>query len=268
MPSLAMLHSPDPPLRFDEHQFAGRRVHAVSAESELSFSDLDRIHIFGLKGKRRREYIPAFAASDEKLRKVLATAAWQYCGGRRPIPDFLEGNLAELKRLVAARDEQWHGRPASDYPKSQLEMWQRHVFTTGWGGGYLQVRATIAYLSWRLGWPSNKIAEQLYMTPWNVRIILYRLTMWQGSLVSRLLKETRHSAWKRESPSVGGCSERQARVTGREGNDGWQRHNILPGDVRLSVQKPRQHHLARGGSVCCLTALCSRSGNGHQPSRF
>jgi hypothetical protein len=159
---------------YDLWQF-DRRAKAVSVESGLSFDDyLNHCHIETRRGKRRGvEFTPAFANNSDQLRKVLSQEAWQYCHGRSPMPERI--SLAELRQALVIKEQKMRSRLRRRFSKKQKEIVARHVFVNDYNGGYLRVRATIAYLSWKLGYPSNKIAEQLFMAAPNVRIILYRL---------------------------------------------------------------------------------------------
>ena len=183
MASLAVLRSPSPPpgLSFDAHQFDGRRVYAVSAASELAFSDYRRMHVESHKSQRYAGYIPKFAFDDQKLRKVLAVAAWRYArGGRMPMPE--EISLAELKRLAEEKFKTWEARSLEGLPEAERYILQRHLFSVDYAGGWLQQRATAAWLSWRFGLSSSQVAERLWTTAPNIRIILYRLTKIARSL--------------------------------------------------------------------------------------
>ncbi len=171
---LAVLQAPDPPFCFDRYQF-DRRPNAVSATTEISFDDYSRMGVQRLIGKRNgRRWTPRFAASDEQLRKVLTVAAYQYaCGGRMPVP--ANTSLDELKKLVTAMDLKKRVQSLEHYSDVQKRRHCRHLFTNSWNGGHLEVLAAIAYRSWRLGWDSPTVAQQLFMRPENVRIVLYRL---------------------------------------------------------------------------------------------
>jgi hypothetical protein len=170
---------PRPGLAFDLCQF-WKRASAVSAESQISFNDYGRMHSVQHAQQRYKGFIPKFASSDEKLRLVLSVAAWRYChGGKIPYQDWV--SLAELRRMA---DEKFKSSQARslDLPEAEKRMLERHLFCTAYAGGWLQRTATIAWLSWRLGYSSPAVAEQLWMQAPGVRIVLYRLNKIARSL--------------------------------------------------------------------------------------
>jgi hypothetical protein len=177
MPSigLAVLRAPDHLLRFDEHQFA-RRAKAVSTRTEISFGDYNRMHVVGTGTFRRTRWCPEFINNDSQLRRVLATAVWQSVnGGKVPMPAGLETNLEELKRLSELRLQNWESRSIKGFPETERRIVRRHCFNLRRAGGFLQLFASVVYLSWKLGQTSPDVAEQLWLAPCNVRIIRYRL---------------------------------------------------------------------------------------------
>lgn len=167
---------PHPGLGFDEYQWQ-RRSKAVSAASQISFSDFDRMHAFGIKGRRRqREFTPAFANNSEQLRKVLAVSAFRYCrGGRVPVPEGI--TLEELRGMADAKFEQWSSRRLENMPAVEQEMVRRHVRSVEHAGGYLHLHAAVAYRSWKLGYTSGQVASELQMSAPGVRLVLYRLSL-------------------------------------------------------------------------------------------
>jgi hypothetical protein len=171
---LVTILPPQPPrvgLSFDEHQFYRRRK-AVKQDTGISFGDYRHMSTFRNRGGRRAwRFAPVFVNNAEQLRNVLAKAAWQAVrGGRLPIPKDI--SLAELKRLTENKLDTTWKRVALD-GKSPNAC--RHFTYTNLAGGWLERHAAIAYLSWKLGYPSTDVAAQLHTTPQNVRIILYRL---------------------------------------------------------------------------------------------
>jgi hypothetical protein len=175
---------PRPSLNYDRFQFDHRAIR-VSAETRLTFQDA--VHTTQPGTFRVQRWKPAFANNAEQLRKVIALVTWQSArGGKIPMPKDLENDLPRLKRLAKARlDNRWHMALARDQKrkrwhhktlsKRNKEIIARHIFTESWAGGSLQILATIAYLSWQRGLTSCEVAEQLYMSAPNVRIIRYRL---------------------------------------------------------------------------------------------
>jgi hypothetical protein len=176
MPGVQILPAAPPShgLSFDLYQFA-KRPNAVAVATQISFADYSHMHAEQRKSHRYKGFIPKFAANNEQLRLVLTVAAWKYChGGRIPMPDWI--NLSELRRMTAEKFKSSQARSLDGLPEAEKRMLERHLFSTGYAGGWLQLHATVAYLSWRLGYSSPQIAEQLWMQAPGVRMILYRLT--------------------------------------------------------------------------------------------
>jgi hypothetical protein len=172
---------PAPPredCRFDLHQFAGRRAHAVSAATQLSFGDYGHMHTEHRKTQRFGGYIPAFAKNDEQLRHVLSLMTWHYCFGRSQDAYFhlFARNLPELERQANVKFQEWLTRRQDHLSKEERRKYKRHLYVVDAAGGWLRLRATIAYLSWRLGQHSTEVASQLFMSPPGVRMVLYRMT--------------------------------------------------------------------------------------------
>jgi hypothetical protein len=173
-----------PGLSFDLYQFQ-RRAIRVSAETKLTFQDQVQTSQRGTF--RVQRWKPAFANNATQLRKVIALVTWQSArGGKIPMPKGLETDLPTLKGLAKARlDNRWHKALARDQKrkrwhhktlsKRNKDIIARHVFTESWAGGSLQILAVVSYLSWQRGMTSCEVAEQLFMTAPNVRIIRYRL---------------------------------------------------------------------------------------------
>jgi hypothetical protein len=164
---------PDPTLHFDLFQFDKRRM-AVTIKSRITFSDLEHMHVESRAAQRPNRWIPVFAANDKQLKHVLAVSAWRYAnGGKMPMPENL--SLDTLKRITARAFQQKMTRSLVNMTEAQRDMLRRHVRSVDGAGGYLPFKAALVYKSWRQGLPSTQVAEQLWMTPPNVRIILYRL---------------------------------------------------------------------------------------------
>ncbi len=166
-------------LGFDFHSFE-KRSRAVSAATQISFADYQHMHVTRRASQRYKGYIPTFAANDQQLRRVLTVAAWQYCHGRKTMPSGLQ--VADLQQMTAERFKVWESCRLNNFSVAQRRIVERHIFATRYAGGWLALHATVAYLSWRLGYPSPQIAEQLWMTAAGVRITLYRLTKIARSL--------------------------------------------------------------------------------------
>jgi hypothetical protein len=176
MPGVQILPTqpPRPELGFDLWQFQSR-AKAVSAESQISFADYSHMHAMQRAATRYKGFIPRFAASDEQLRLVLSVAAWKYAnGGKVPFQDW--ATLSVLKEMAETKFKSTQARCLDGLPDAEKRMLERHLVATSHAGGWLQRACAVAWLSWRLGYSSPQIAEQLWMQAPGVRIILYRLT--------------------------------------------------------------------------------------------
>jgi len=147
----------------------------VSAETKIAFTDFkSSMSIHDRKTFRNKRWIPEFALNDQELRHVLAQKAWQFVHGGKEetVPDLLIGNMKELEFMVAEKQKrlQEFGKPG-DTANWNFIVHEDIVKRFG----YVGLHAAIAYRSWRLGQLSTQIAEDLRITPYNVRIILYRL---------------------------------------------------------------------------------------------
>ncbi len=184
MPGVQILPTqpPRPGICFDRWQFDHRAIR-VSAETRITFQD--NVSTVRRGTFRAQRWKPEFANNTAQLRKVIAVLVWQHAHGRLPFPEGLENDLPRLEQLaktsigrwnrMLAKDQKrrkWHHKSLSEHQRKIIE---RHVFTTSWSGGTLQILAAVAYLSWNRGLTSCDVGEQLYMTPWHVRIVRYRL---------------------------------------------------------------------------------------------
>src|SRR5260370_24135052 len=176
-------------LHFDPHQFAARRNRVVSSESQIAFTDYNRMHTEYRKTFRDNRWIPQFANDDKQLRRVLAQRAFSYYRAFNKrghnefeqVPEALVADLPALTELVNQTLKKLEGNPKyfaetnSDMPDMQLGMHWQHIGAVKRAGSYLALITAIAYRSWRQGWHSTDIAASLGMTPWSVREHLYRL---------------------------------------------------------------------------------------------
>lgn len=170
-------------LHFDPYQFAGRRRQPVDAEftqhgwtsNGISYEDFGRMESRRSSVPlRQRRWTPAFAASDEKLRRVLLHRAWLYLhGSGRPASapdDWKTINDAATKKALELLKTRFKNCPAHKRCESAA-----HVAAVKRAGGYCELQAALAYRAWRLGHDSVGIAEALGMSPQSVRVNLQRL---------------------------------------------------------------------------------------------
>jgi hypothetical protein len=167
-------------LRFDQHQFAGRGGYPVNATNRISFDDYSRMRC-ATHGAKPTAFVPPFALNDKQLQRVLLVRAWRFVkgkgGGRgtrgsRPIPENIERE--EINQVATAKALAGHEIRA-DAAQIQHEMVEKQKAAVRGAGGFLQLHASIAFRSWRLGMNSVEVAESLDMNPATVRQALWRL---------------------------------------------------------------------------------------------
>lgn len=193
-------------LHFDPHQFAGRRSRPVQTEytqdgwtgTGVAYEDFARMHTRPSSvSLRDRRWIPAFSASNEKLRRVLLNKAWSYITNRHTAPpdDWKNVNAAATKKALELFQVGFKQCPLHKKGESQA-----HVAAVKHAGGYLELLAAIAYRAWRFREDSVTIAEALHSTPQAVRVNLQRLC----NVARQLGYETfeRHSSFQRQRPKL------------------------------------------------------------------
>lgn len=170
-------------LNFDVFQFAGRRSQPVEAEYTLegwssngiAFEDYERMSSRSSSVPlRHRRWTPAFAASNEKLQRVLKHRAWLYlhgCLSAATQPgDWQTLNAAATKKALELSKVSFSNCAAHKRAENEA-----HMAAVKRAGGYLALQAAIAYRAWRLGQDSCAIAETLGMSPQGVRVNLQRI---------------------------------------------------------------------------------------------
>lgn len=169
-------------LHFDPFQFAGRRRYPVSAEytpggwtsNGIAYEDRMQTAPSSVPLRHKR-WTPAFAASDDKLRRVLLQRAWFYLHGDSGIltsahDDWKTINDAATKKALERFQTSFQNCPAHKCRESVA-----HVAAVKRAGGYLELQAALTYRAWRLGHDSVGIAEALGMSPQSVRVNLQRI---------------------------------------------------------------------------------------------
>jgi hypothetical protein len=167
----------DPTVTFDRYQFDGRLAKAVTAESGISFSDYQRMHVKKYVEAPCKKYRPQWVDSPEMFRKVLMLAAWRHCLNYTPLPENI--TLAKLKRMTAEQLRKKVTRFRTEYAAGTLALRDRKNLAREIAHlgkyGFLASRASVAYYSYRMRMPSPRIAEMVGLTASNVRVILMRL---------------------------------------------------------------------------------------------
>jgi len=211
LPQITFLPPAPQTVHFDDHAWACKRTRVVSEESHLAFSDIQRMHVHRHSATRGRRFIPEFATNPKQLRQVLTFFAWRYARPTKkknaPVPEGI--TLDELKRVTDERfekDLKQNRRPKNQISQRETDAFERFCFV--YDQGWLRVHAAVAWRSWLLGYESTQIAAGLFMSPQQVRIILWRM-----NLVARELgfntfpagKKGRRNRteWKAHHPSRG-----------------------------------------------------------------
>lgn len=153
-------------LHFDPHQFAGRPARPVGPGTGLTFDNYSRMGLRDHKTFRNRRWIPPFANNDLQLRRVIAERLWRNLGGNRNskyrkswrCPEDLARDWRKLSKLVDAH----YRRVSNRMPRGKVKSRAALI-------------CAIAWRSWRLGQSSVEIAQELRLSPWNVRQHIYKL---------------------------------------------------------------------------------------------
>jgi hypothetical protein len=179
--------------QYDPHQFYDPHNRAVSAESRISYSDYEFMHT-----QRRKPYIKRrtnkyeWALNDSTLRNVVLTFLERRYYITSLVPagasdaDRVARIEAQAKFQMKAREVHLNdrfeayeqakkdGAPAKRLLELQIEF-QNADSRIMFDRRPVELLNAVVYLSYRLGYDSTTVAEQLKMLPPAVRILLYRL---------------------------------------------------------------------------------------------
>src|ERR1700722_250450 len=173
-------------LRFDRRNYRRSRgtLSKRLADSELSYSDFQNgLHIKSRATayEMRLLYTPEFSKNDEQLKLVVAQQAYDYIkashAGTRTfynserVPNGFLLNRQALEDLAVKATD---ARKSYNVTGQQINLY-RHIMLNERHGGYVALRAAIAYKAWRLAKDANTIANELGMNHCAVRQILNRL---------------------------------------------------------------------------------------------
>ncbi|HEY2390275.1 MAG TPA: hypothetical protein VGK22_03805 [Candidatus Angelobacter sp.] len=157
-------------LNFDHHQFEGD-AYPVSAKTCITFEDYRSMQT-ATRCAAPVAFVPPFALNDKQLQRVLLKRAWGYIYGGLPMPEAI--NREELNEAATAKATRGYAICKTASPIQQ-EQADRHMAAVSRAGGFLQLHASIAFRSWRLGMDSVSVAATLAMTPAAVRQALWRM---------------------------------------------------------------------------------------------
>ncbi|HEY2495434.1 MAG TPA: hypothetical protein VGK24_00060 [Candidatus Angelobacter sp.] len=158
-------------LNFDQCQFERSRAFPVSAATGISYEDYRSMQT-ATRGAMPVAWVPPFALNDKKLQKVLLSRAWRYVHGSRPVPETI--NRDEINKAATARA--LRGHEINKFASAiQHEIVEKHRAAVRKAGGFLQLYASIAFRSWRLGMDSVSVGASVGMTPQAVRQALWRM---------------------------------------------------------------------------------------------
>lgn len=152
--------------KYDQHQFYGRRFNAVSQETGIAFSDFGRMHGKYIKGGQSPS-VPPFALDEKKLADVLKLIGWRYAHAGKNMP--ADVSLAELQRITTERFERYANSARPHMSDFQRNLIEEHANGVRRAGGYMQLFARIAWLSWRQGYNSVDVAKETGVSPVCVR---------------------------------------------------------------------------------------------------
>jgi hypothetical protein len=183
---------------FDKHQFAGKRTHAVSADTEISFQDFGRMHIEQRKVTQvRRLPTPAWALNDASLRETVL----RYCEDRLYL-DHNKGTdeerLARIdadakRRLPALQQifdglqarytrEAAQGQSANELDRLRVEIQSLDTAIVLLKRGIVALALAVAHYYYWLGWNSAQIANELGVKPPMVRQWCRRMNIVAGNV--------------------------------------------------------------------------------------
>jgi hypothetical protein len=173
-------------LRFDRrnHRPVKGSLSKRLAAAELSYSDyLNGLHIQGraTADEMRLLYTPEFSKNDEQLKLVVAQQAYDYVKASHPgtkhfynserVPNGFVLNREALEDLAKKATDT---RKAYN-PKGQKINLYRHISWCEAHGGYVAMRASIAYRAWRLAKDAHTIGNEMGISWTAVRQILHRM---------------------------------------------------------------------------------------------
>ena len=190
-------------LRFDKHQFAGKRAYAVSADTGIDFSDYTRMSTFTHKqAGERRLPTPEWALNDELLRDVLV----RYMEARADIKQGT-GSLAE--RLQRARAKLLALIPEASAKLTnlcreyvaiktagacagarlrKLEQEIENVDTVVRMGDCAGIVLRVCLLYYRVRLDSVAVGAEVHLKPPHVRMILWRMNRIAGGRTAKVRK--------------------------------------------------------------------------------
>jgi hypothetical protein len=177
----------------NEVQFM-RRSRAVSATTGISFVDYSRMHVFArhVKNVHWRKGTPEWTVNDQQMRNVILTFLERryYITSLVPTGATDADRLARIEthakfqakarqkhlddRLDAHRKALDEGAPAKRLRELELEA-QNADSRAMFDRRPVELLNAVVYLSYRLGYNSTTVAEQLKMRAPAVRVLLYRL---------------------------------------------------------------------------------------------
>jgi len=148
-------------LAFDAWQFfkPGKPYDALSA---MSYAETQRVGVV-LNSTRDPRWIPAWAASDEQVRRVLLLKAWRTLQTHCPLPSGIPPRMIDRLATECSIN---HAQASGD---------EAHVNAVRKAGSYLALMAALVYRAYRLGMDSTSIAQETGMNPPAVRVALKSL---------------------------------------------------------------------------------------------
>jgi hypothetical protein len=187
---------------FDLHQFAGRRVKAVSADTRIAYSDYERMHRVR-RSTQRMFPLPPWTQNDEMLKHVVKVRLWRYACAGHPRKMPADITMEQLEERIKARCQR--GCDTTFMTAQQRQNYETHLAIVKGGHGWVSYVARLAWF-YRLGYSSPEIAQELGSKPQAVRAQLDRLNRVareyfpEHSLPKCTAKATRRGHSKRTRP--------------------------------------------------------------------
>lgn len=177
--------------QYDQHQFVRVRTRAVEAHvtadgfetTGISFQDYDRMHRVSTGSAPRRNGIPEWANSDESLRERVLDMLERrlYLRSHKGMTNAqrleridatAKAGIPALKEALAERVRRYSEAPT---PRLEIQIQNFDSDIVLRQRGIASVMIAVVYKSYRLGWNSTQVANDLLIKAPTIRLWLWRL---------------------------------------------------------------------------------------------
>lgn len=174
-------------LKFDRRTYTPlkKRIGQASSvcKANLDWNDYKRsmhMTVRATAEEMRLKYTPLFASNDDQLRLVIAQQGYDYAVASIPYVVGFYGTERVPEGFVLNREAlESLCKKATEAHKMIVDKGieeTRHIMWCEAYGGYVALRARIAYMAWREAKSASVVAEEIGgLTPYAVRQILFRL---------------------------------------------------------------------------------------------